>query len=74
MVAAGAGAGIEAVLGPGSGVVLVAACKSEVVADIVAWAVADKDSIVDKFAVDKDHIQHIADNTVDIVADTTALK
>lgn len=70
MAAAGAAAG----LGPGSGVVLVAACKCEVVADIVGGAVADKDSIVDKFDVDKAHIQHIADNTADTVADTTALK
>lgn len=69
-VGAGAGAGTGAGLGPGSGVVLVAACKCEVVADIVGGVVADKDSIVDKFAVDKAHIQHIADN----IADTTALK
>lgn len=69
-----AGAGIEAVLGLGSGVVLVAACKLEVVADIVGRIVADRDSIVDKLAVDKDHIQRIAENTVDIVADTTDLK
>lgn len=69
-----AGAGAEAVLGQQSGVVLVAACKSEVVADIVGWVVADKGSIVDKVAVDKDHIHHIADNTADNFADTTALK
>lgn len=69
MVGAGAGAGIEVVLGQRSGVVLVAACKSEVVAGIVGWVVADKDSIVDK-----DHIHQIADNTADNVADTTALK
>lgn len=69
MVAAGAETGIEVVLGPEPGIVLVAACKSEVVADIVGLVVADKDSIVDK-----DHIQHIADNTVDTAADTIDLK
>lgn len=76
MAAAGAaaGAGAGAAAGLGSGVVLVAACKCEVVADIVGGTVADKDSIVDKFVVDKAHIQHIADNTADTVADTTALK